>query len=161
MIVKASTYFHNFPEISSWNHWFILSHLSFGSLVCYFTSLNNDSKHMQTSDCTDCDVHFFTHYGSQFLTIMVFSVWHWITLPVSLLNLLDSHIYKMSITNNEGVSGILLTGVCNLLVLLNRNLVCCDTVTIFQFQFMCDYNAVRNILSLFSSSYSCVTVFCA
>jgi hypothetical protein len=59
----------------------------------------------------------------------------------------------MSITNNEGASGILLTGVCKLLVVLDGNLVCLDSVTSFQFQFMCDNSAVRNILSLFSSSY--------
>ena len=60
----------------------------------------------------------------------------------------------MSITNSEGASGILFTGVCNLRVLLDGNLVCLDSVTSFQFQFMCDNIAVRNILSLFTSSYS-------
>jgi hypothetical protein len=46
-----------------------------------------------------------------------------------------------------------------LLVLLDGNLVCCDSVTSFQFKFICDNSAGRNILSLFSSSYSCVTIF--
>jgi hypothetical protein len=46
-----------------------------------------------------------------------------------------------------------------LLVLLDGNLICCDSVSSFQFKFMCDNSAVRNILLLFSSSYSCVTIF--
>jgi len=72
-----------------------------------------------------------------------------------LLSLLDIHIYKISITN-EGASGILLTGVCKLLVLLDSNLVCLDSVTSFQFQIMCGSSTVTNILSLLSSSCSCV-----
>jgi len=59
----------------------------------------------------------------------------------------------MSITNSEGASGILFTGVCSLRVLLDGNLVCLG-VTSFQFQFMCDNIAVQNILSLFASSCS-------
>lgn len=59
----------------------------------------------------------------------------------------------MSVTNKEGASGILLTGVCKLLVLLDGNLVCSDSVPSFQFQFMCDNSAVRNIFSLFSLSF--------
>jgi hypothetical protein len=160
IIVKASTYFHDFPKISSLNHWFILLHLSFGSLVWCVISLNDVSKHLLMDECV-CQVwHTFLqsvwlpvsqHYGV--------SLWLWITLPVSLLNLLDIHIYKMYIIKNEGASGISLTGVGKLLVLLDGNLVCCYSVTSFQFKFICYSGAGRNILSLFSSSYSCVTIF--
>jgi hypothetical protein len=103
----------------------------------------------QTSVFVKCDIHFYTQDGCQFLSIMLFSVWLWLTLPASLLSLLDSHIYKMSITNNEGSSGILLTGVWKLLVLLDGNLVCLDSVTSFHFQFMCDNSAVRNMTFTF------------